>query len=272
MGTGLERITRGGVTVIGRLDGAIAFGFTERTGGVSRPPYDSLNLGAHVGDESSAVEENRTRVLAAMDAAPYAARLLVPNQVHGDHVAVVSSTDPESLSALKAELAAGTDAIVCTVPYVPVMLCFADCVPVILVCPQGFAVVHSGWKGTYARIAAQAARVLMEQTGCTACQIEVWIGPHILGDEYEVSEELIAQFRERFGAVSPSGARLLDLSRAIAQPLVEAGIPAAHICDLNLSTMRENDRFFSYRAEGGICGRHAAVAMLRAHGMEDQEW
>lgn len=259
----LERIEYEGIHIIGRVDGALPFGFTERTGGVSRAPYASLNLGAHVGDDPAVVAENRARVLAAFGAAPYADRLLVPNQVHGDHVAVVASAAPEDLAALRAEIAAGADAIVCTVPGVPVMLCFADCVPVVLTCPAGFAVVHSGWKGTYACIAAKAARALMDRSGCAAKQIDAWIGPHILGDEYEVSEELIAQFHERFGDVNPAGERLLDLSRAIARSLMEAGLPAGNICDTGLSTVRANDRFFSYRAEHGTCGRHAAVAMLR---------
>ncbi len=263
MGRPLDRITRNGVTMVGNLDGGISFGFTERTGGVSHPPYASLNLGSHVGDDPAAVAENRARVLKTLDATAYANQLLVPNQVHGDHVAVVAHADPGTLAGIRAELARGTDAIVCTVPNVPVMLCYADCVPVILVTSHGFAVVHSGWKGTYARIAAKAARMLMEQTGCAAHQVEAWIGPHILGDEYEVSEELIARFRARFGDVSPAGSRLLDLSHAISLALVDAGVPAANICDTQLSTIRENDRFYSYRAEGRVCGRHAAVAMLR---------
>ena len=60
----------------------------------------------------------------------------------------------------------------------------------------------------------------------------------------------------------PAGPRLLDLSRCIVQALTEEGVPAASIVDSGLSTMRLNDRFYSYRAESGTCGRHAAVAVL----------
>lgn len=258
----MERVVVDGVALVGGRDGDVRFGFTERMGGVSASPYASLNLGSHVGDDPLAVEENRRRTLAVMGAEPLAGRLLVPNQVHGDHVAVVRSADPAELDRVHAEISQGTDAIVCCAPVVPVMLCFADCVPVILTCPSGFAVIHSGWKGTYARIAGQAARVLIDETACAPDEIRAYIGPHILGDEYEVSEELIERFDARFGWHLAGTTRLLDLGRAIVQALVEVGVPAANICDPGLSTVRDNDRFFSYRAENGTCGRHAAVAVI----------
>lgn len=260
----LSRIEHSGVHIVGCVEGDIAFGFTERTGGVSIPPYASLNLGAHVGDDLQAVAENRRRALAAIDADSFTENLLVPNQVHGDHVAVVRSAEPSALDAVRAEIAEGADAIVCTVPEVPVMLCFADCVPVILTAPGGFAVVHSGWKGTIACIAAKAAGILARETGCAADEVHAYIGPHILGDEYEVSPELIERFEARFADAHPAGARLLDLSRCIEEALAKAGVPTLNCMDTGLSTMRQNDRFFSYRAEDGTCGRHAAVAIMRS--------
>lgn len=263
-GAGMERRTfANGVAMVGSFAGPVAFGFTERAGGISKEPYATLNLGTHVGDDPTAVAENRRRVLDALGCAGDEDRLIVPNQVHGDHVAVVRASDTAAIEAARAEVAAGADAVVCTAPHVPVMLCFADCVPVVLTAPGGFAVVHSGWKGTYAGIAGKAARELAGATGCAAEQVRAYIGPHILGDEYEVSPELIARFEERFRGVRPCGPRLLDLSACIAQVLARAGVPAANIEDPGLSTVRQNDRFFSYRAEGGVCGRHAAVAVLR---------
>lgn len=252
-----------GVTMVGSFAGPIAFGFTERTGGVSQEPYATLNLGTHVGDDPAAVAENRHRVLCALGCAEDEARLVVPNQVHGDHVAVVRDSNAAALDAVRAEVAAGADAVVCTAPHVPVLLCFADCVPVVLTAPGGFAVVHSGWRGTFARIAGKAARVLAATTGCAPANIHAVIGPHILGDEYEVSPELIARFEASFRNVHPAGPRLLDLSSCIMQALTAEGVPASNITDPGLSTMRQNDRFYSYRAEHGVCGRHAAVAVLR---------
>ena len=260
----LERLVDDtGVALVGSLEGPVAFGFTERTGGVSKPPYTSLNLGSHVGDAPEAIQENRRRVLAALGCKKALDRLIVPNQVHGDHVVIVPSSDTAALAEARAEAAAGADAVVCTVPGVPVLLCFADCVPVIVACPGGFAVVHSGWRGTYAEIAGTAARALGEATGCAPSDMRAYIGPHILGDEYEVSAELIEQFSQRFTDINPSGPRMLDLSRAITQALVCAGLAEGSVLDTRLSTVRHNDRFYSYRAENGSCGRHAAVAVMR---------
>lgn len=258
-----RRIFDNGVVLDGCWDGPVRFAFTERTGGVSLPPYASLNLGSHVGDDPAAVAENRRRALASLGAVGLQERLLVPNQVHGDTVVRVAPTDAGDLAHVRERLAAGADAVVCTARDVPVLLCYADCTPVVICAQGGFAVVHSGWRGTYARIAGKAARALAEMTEEDLASFSAYIGPHILGDEYEVSPEVVQMFSLQFDNINPYGARLLDMSRAICQSLEEAGVPRCEIHDPRLSTTRLNERFFSYRKENGICGRHAAVAMLR---------
>lgn len=258
----LKRYTEDGVTLVGGEGAGVRFGFTERTGGVSQPPFASLNLGAHVDDDPAAVAENRRRVLKALGAGACADRLVTPNQVHGDHVVTVTSAAPEELARVRAEAAAGADAVVCAAPGVPVMLMFADCVPVVIVAPGAFAVAHSGWKGTYAGIAGKTARALCAAAGCVPEELEAFIGPHILGSEYEVSQELLDRFAARFSSVTAEPDRLLDLSAAIAESLEGADVPAAAIHDTGLSTLSQTDRFFSYRAEGGVTGRHAAVAFM----------
>lgn len=268
----LRRVDHDGVVLHEVRDGMVSAAFTERSGGVSAAPYASLNLGSHVGDDPSDVEENRRRALSALGCEEGVDRLIVPNQVHGDRVVIVDGSDRETIDRARLEASEGADGIVCTVPGVPVLLCFADCVPVILTAPQGFSVVHSGWRGTFSRIASKAARSLAESSGCMMSDIRAYIGPHILGDEYEVSEELLNRFRLEFGWAegghggrsgrAGGGDRLLDLARAIRQTLVEVGVPGEAIADLGLSTVRGNDRFFSYRAEGGVCGRHGAMAVM----------
>lgn len=259
----LERLTNNGVTIVGAEEYGIAFGFTERTGGVSQLPYSSLNLGTHVGDDPQAVAENRRRALAVLGGESFIDRLLVPNQVHGDNIVVVDSVEESALASVRARIAEGADAIVCTQAQVPVMLCFADCVPVVLTCPGGFAVVHSGWRGTYARIAALAAGVLSQAAHAPIDQIHAYIGPHILGEEYEVSSDLMHTFALQFDSIKESASCKLDLARAIEQSLVEVGVPLCGIHDTRLSTMSLNERFYSYRKEQGMCGRHAAVALMR---------
>lgn len=259
----LPRFERDGITLNGYMGERLSFAFTERTGGVSEPPYQSLNLGSHVGDDPFAVEENRRRVLEALGCTDCAHNLLVPNQVHGDEIVCVNDAGADALEEVRERIALGCDGIVCTVPDVPVMLCFADCVPVVLTAPGGFAVVHSGWKGTYACISGKAATALADAAGCETSQIKAYLGPHILGDEYEVLTDLLQKFQERFDTITPSGSRMLDLSRAIRQSLEEVGVPPCEIHDPGLSTVRLGDRFYSYRREAGTCGRHAAIAVMR---------
>ena len=142
------------------------------------------------------------------------------------------------------------------------LLCFADCVPVVLVAPGGFAVVHSGWKGTIARISAKACQALCDAAGCDAGDVSAYIGPHILGDEYEVSQELMDRFAAEFSCIDANTSRMLDLSAAIREALVDVGVDADNIVDTQLSTVRQNDRFYSYRNEDGTCGRHAAIGVM----------
>ena len=248
----VSRVDHDGVTLVEGATSDVRFAFTERTGGVSEDAYSSLNLGSHVGDDPFAVQENRCRALEAMGAAECEHNLLVPNQVHGDHI----------VEDVREQIAEGCDAIVCTAHNVPVLLCFADCVPVVLVAPGGFAVVHSGWKGTIARISAKACQALCDAAGCDASNVSAYIGPHILGDEYEVSQELMDRFAAEFSCIDASASRMLDLSAAIREALVDVGVDADNIVDTQLSTVRQNDRFYSYRNEDGTCGRHAAIGVM----------
>ncbi|MEY8436746.1 polyphenol oxidase family protein [Atopobiaceae bacterium 24-176] len=253
-----------GVTLLGDFgrQGRVTFAFTERTGGVSVAPFSSLNLGDHVGDDASSVAENRALALAALGASAFADSLVVPNQVHGDRVVSVASSDPADVAAVQAAARQGADAVVCTAPCVPVLLCYADCVPVVLVAPGGFAVVHSGWKGTYARIAQKALGVLCDAASASPSEVVAYIGPHIAGCDYEVSIELLNRFETEFGSMVEAGPRRLSLAAAIEKSLVSAGMDPCNIVNPEISTPASTDRFFSYRAEGGVCGRHGAIAWL----------
>lgn len=266
----LTRQTSGGVTLLSdeTRPSGVTLAFTERSGGVSAAPYASLNLGARCGDDPARVAENRRLALVALGAEDLLDRLVVPHQVHGDHVVVVRSAEPDVLAAARAGAESGADAVVCTASDVPVLMCFADCVPVVLVAPGAFAVVHSGWRGTMARIVAKAARALSEQAGADAGEIRAYVGPHVLARDYEVSAELAARFAAEFGPGVIVGERNLDLSAALAATLAEAGVGEGSVAWCGDSTASTTPRFFSYRAEGGVCGRHGALAVMGGSGPE----
>lgn len=258
----------GGVTLLTDDDaaGGVTFAFTERSGGVSEGPYASLNLGDRCGDDPERVGENRRRLLAALGAEDDLERLVCPRQVHGDAVVRVRPGAPEAVASARADAAAGADAVVCTAPGVPVLLCFADCVPVVLVCPGGFAVVHSGWKGTLARVSATAVRALCDEAGVTPDRVCAYVGPHVGAADYEVPSERAALLAAEFGPGAVVGDRNLDLGFAVRAALLDAGVGARMIACYDGSTARETDRFFSYRASGGTCGRHGAAAVLKRKG------
>lgn len=259
----LVRTTSHGVTLIGdthRPDG-VTFAFFERTGGVSEGCYASLNLGEDCGDEFERVKQNRHRAMDALGMIAYADNLVVPKQVHGDRVIVVGGV---GMSVADAQQAAreGADAIVCVAPHIPVLLCYADCVPIVLTVPGGFAVVHSGWKGTLARIGAKALHTLVEAAGCMPSDVKCYVGPHIGSDDYEVSQELIDTFAREFGSGVCVGKHCLDLAAAIRYDLREAGAREEAMVGVMESTASCEDRFFSYRASRGRCGRHGALACM----------
>ena len=257
----VSRVDHDGVTLVEGATHDVRFAFTERAGGVSEDAYSSLNLGSHVGDDPFAVQENRRRALEALGAAECEHNLLVPNQVHGDHVVTVASNGADYLENIREQIAEGCDAIVCMAREVPVMLCFADCVPVVLVAPGGFAwcTLAGGHDCTHFRQGVPSAlRGGWLQAGRHLC---LHWAPYP-GDEYEVSQELMDRFAAEFACIDASASRMLDLSAAIREALMDAGVEASSIVDTKLSTVRQNDRFYSYRNEGGTCGRHAAIGVM----------
>lgn len=245
--------------------GRVTFAFTERTGGISEGPYASLNLCMRQGDDSEAVAENRARALSALGLSYCADQLVMPLQVHGTNVVTIATRGAEAFEAARVAAEAGADAIVCTVSDVPVMLLHADCPLIVLVCAGGFAVVHSGWRSTIGGIAGRALAELCRVAQVQPADVCAYVGPHIQRDDYEVSRELADRFADRFGTGVIGPGRTLDLSCAIRMSLAEAGLPAGQMAFAEDSTASCPERYFSYRASGGVCGRQAAIACL-AHG------
>lgn len=247
----------------------VRIAFTGRHGGVSCGPYASLNLGSHVGDDAGAVQENRRRVMAALDAAD--AQVVCLNQVHGDRVVSIGTDDRAAVERVRAEAADGADAIVVGASGVAPLLCFADCVPVIAVCPSGdFAVAHAGWRGVVAGVAAEAVRALAElqvrrgaapDAASAAHAMNIYLGPHIGACCFQTGAEVRDRFMQRFGAEALAGEDRISLAAALRLDLAAAGADAHRIADSGICTQCDAQDQFSYRASGGQCGRHAAIAV-----------
>ncbi len=243
----------------------VAQGFTTRSGGVSVAPYDTLNLGAHVGDVTPSVAANRRRVLA--DLGYNDTQVVLAEQVHGDGVAVVKA-------GMGATPLPGADALVTDVPGLLLMLFFADCVPVYLVDPTRKAVglAHAGWRGAAANIAARTVRTMTDELGCVPSSCLAAIGPCIAGESYEVGPEVADRFRSMPGAravnaVLPrsefGGTFGLNLRAVVFQQLLQAGLRASSIAVCDEDTFRNRRDFFSYRRDGAT-GRMGAFLGIKA--------
>ncbi len=237
----------------------VRIAFTQRTGGSSAAPYDSLNLGSHVGDDALAVAENR-HLLCETFGAP-STQIIVPNQVHATDVTVCESV--ADVSEARKFAAEGSDAVVVGCENVAALLCFADCMPVIIVAPSGaFAVAHCGWRGMVYGAWSTALSTLCEVTGESASRFNVYVGPYIHACHFEVGAEVSKQFIDSFGEGCLVDERHVDMGIALRSGLESMGVAFERIADVNVCTVCDaGERFYSYRASGGTCGRHGAFAV-----------
>lgn len=223
--------------------------FTLRTGGVSRAPFDSFNIGAHVGDEPRAVEENRQRLRARLGLSTEPAWL---TQVHGSRVAQLDSESSGGPLA-SADAAVTRTGRICAIQV-------ADCMPVLFASADGSAVgaAHAGWRGL-------AGGVLEAVVGAMRAAPEglvAWLGPAIGQAHFEVGEEVRAAFlagdpgAEVAFAANPRGRWQCDLYGLARRRLEALGV--GHVCGGSWCTYADAGRFFSYRRDGR-CGRMAAL-------------
>lgn len=243
----------------------VRMGFSRRCGGVSAAPYDSLNLGTHVGDDLEDVRENRRRLLTA--AGLEGTRLLSLNQVHGSKVLQLADGGDADFAAVQAAADLGADGVAVAAPDTTALLCFADCVPVVVVSPSGaFAVAHAGWRGALAGIPAKAVAALAA-LDAQALWLDIspsdyngYIGPHIMAECYECGLDLVEQFVNRYGDGCAAGSAHLCLEAAVRASLEEAGLSSNRVVSVAECTACHPDLYFSYRESGGLTGRHSAFA------------
>lgn len=265
----LSRYERNGIVVHAdaslRDATGILVAFTERSGGVSVGPYTSLDLAAHVGDDPDAVDANRDRLFTALGLEGLRDRLVTAEQVHGSHIEPVTParSGAGAMAAGGDPAVPSTDALMTCDPELPLMMFFADCVPVILVAPEpqrAVAVVHAGWRGTLASLPGMASTALASHAGSTPSRLLAYIGPHIGACCYEVDDEILSHFCNNFDTIGAVGGRL-DLAAAVRESLMRSGLASERIAELGVCTRDHTDRFFSYRASS-TTGRHGALAVI----------
>jgi YfiH family protein len=243
---------------------------STRVGGQSSSPYKSLNLSFNVGDTPEDVRKNRERLVKAIDIPLNS--VTTAKQVHDDCVKVVSKEFRGNGSVDFDGAINGTDAMVTDVPNTCLMVLLADCVPLLLYDPSKkvIGVIHAGWKGTLRFIAKTTIKTMQEHFGTSPQNIVVGIGPSIGPCCYQVGQEVVSQVEQVSGTTqqiirnrSTDGKGYLDLWKANAEQLLDAGVSEENIEIARTCTCHHPDVFFSYRHERGKTGRFGAGIFIR---------
>lgn len=232
--------------------------FTLRSGGVSVAPYDSLNVGAHVGDAAEAVAENRRRVRECLR---LPAEPVWLQQVHGTDV--VDLDVLEGRAQARGDAAAGADAAVTHVGGCVCVIQVADCMPVLFAARDGSAVgaAHTGWRGLAGGVIEQTVRAL----GVPAPNLIAWLGPTISQQHFEVGDDVRTAFvSDDPGAAAAFVTNMRGRWQCDLYALARRRLAALGVRDVfggGWCTYADAARFFSFRRDRQ-CGRMAALIWL----------
>lgn len=238
---------------------ALGFGnaLSCRLHGESALISGGLNLALHVGDEAGLVLKNRRAYAAALGLD--AGKFTCCEQVHGSNVAVVDEALAGKGAEAYSDAVKNTDALVTNLPQLPLMLFFADCVPVIFADPVSGSIglAHAGWRGTVAGIAASTVAKMQEAFGAKPENILAGIGPSIGQCCYEVDDKVFEAGKKYAGCFTPkeNGRYMADLQAWNRLALLDAGLLPQNIYNAGVCTQCSKELFFSYRAENGKTGR-----------------
>ena len=240
--------------------------FCTRRGGVSRAPYDGLNVGDLVGDREEDLRQNLNRVKDAF-AIPDG-RLILMRQLHGDRIHLIEE------DALLPEGPPECDGLITDRPGVALGIRTADCVPLFFVdrTRRVIGAAHAGWRGTALGIAARMVAIFAERFSSRPEDILAVIGPAIGPCCYEVDAPVLAALSAMPDAdlfshpCLQKERRMVDLPLANRLQILAAGVPRENIRAAALCTACRQDLFFSHRAAAGRTGRQISLIMLREPG------
>ena len=230
---------------------------TTRLGGHSLPPYDSFNLGLHVGDDFAAVTANRAQLQEVLPNQP-----VWLNQVHG---VTVFDADQSNSGAVPT-----ADAAVTVEPNRVLAIMTADCLPILL-CDQDAKVVgiaHAGWRGLSAGVIEQTVSEMLKKLGGGSSGIYAYLGPAIGPTVFEVGDDVVQAFDDA-GSQKPEsafrpiegrpGKYLADIYQLARERL--SGLGISKIAGADHCTVKEDQDFFSYRRDGKT-GRFATFIWI----------
>lgn len=247
----------------GLPDGIVA-GFSTRNGGVSRAPYNSLNLGLNTEDLQASVDGNRSTFARSFDLQPH--QLLTVKQVHGKDLLIIDEPNLDLTHFLSLEV----DAIITDQPGFMIGVLVADCFPVLLWDPvkNVIAAVHVGWRGAADGILQKTIEALRDHFSCDVVQLKAAIGPGIGAHKYEIDRPVRDAFRQGSGFWSQISTEVslgrwqLDIALSSRLQLEQAGLQANNIDQAAECTCCHSELLFSYRRDKGKTGRQIGFIKL----------
>lgn len=221
-----------------------------RQGGVSRPPFSSLNVGRSVEDDPGHVAENETRLARALG-------------LPGEPARVRLAHSREVLIADSAGIYGPYDGLLTCRRGLPLWLTVADCLPIYLATVEGtwIGLLHCGWRGAASGCVASMVASMIRASGAPPTAIRAWVGPGVGSSCYPVGSEVASRFPAE-SVVRREGGTNLDLGRAAEILLRDSGLLPASILRSRLCTSCRPDLFFSFRRDGARSGRMAAVIWI----------
>lgn len=239
--------------------------FTSKLGGLSDGAINGLNLGFRVGDEPEKVHGNYR--LVAEDMGFELQRITAGKQTHSENIRVIREEDSGKGVSRDSEFS-DVDGLVTDVKNLPLVVYYADCVPVLLSDEEAgvIAAVHSGWRGTVLEISGNAVRIMTEQFGAVPSRIKAAIGPSIGPCCFETGAEVAFQFEKALVKEKDNGKFLVDIWQANKNILLKNGLREENIDVLRLCTICNNHMLYSYRTHKEATGRMGAFISLNKGG------
>lgn len=238
----------------------IVAGTPTRLGGVSKAPFDSLNLAYHVGDSKENVQKNRELFYKAAKITPE--QLILCHQTHCDAIQKVSLVEGGRGKDAYEDGIENVDALYTYDKNLALGIYHADCIPVLFYVPSKglIGAIHAGWQGTLKEITLKSMKKIIMEEGVNPKEIFVYLGPAITKESLEIQEDVIKlakvlPYGEQ-GLINRRGKTFLDPYKLNIIQLEMVGVPLDQIEITPYSTAIDESLFFSYRRDNQVTGRH----------------
>lgn len=247
--------------------GLVNHGCTARTGGISKPPYDTLNLSFTRPDEKRETVMENYRLFAKSAGIAWES-MVMDSFEHGTTVLAVDAS--HAGAGYLHDPLPPCDGLVTDDPRIALITGHADCLPLYLLDPERrcIGLAHAGWKGTLGKIGLKMAQLMQRRYGAEPERMLAGVGPGICAKCFEVDEDLGLRFQEGFPGIpcvlpGKTGKAHIDLPLAAAAQFVEAGILPKNISLMDACTHEDPERLYSHRRDQGQTGGMAAFLQLQ---------